>query len=94
MTLDLQPTLTGELMTLRPLCEDDFEELYAVAADPLIWEQHPVRDRWKREVFRGFVDEAVAGGGAFVELDNATGAIIGSSRYHGYRAEQREVEIG
>ena len=92
--MHLQPTLAGALITLRPLVEDDFEELYAVASDPLIWEQHPVHDRWKREVFRGFVDEALANRGAFVVIDNATGRIIGSSRYHGYSAERREVEIG
>lgn len=94
MSLDLQPTLTGELVTLRPLCEDDFEALYAVAADPLIWEQHPAHDRYEREVFRSFVDDALAGRGAFVVIDNATGVIIGSSRYHDYNPKRRDVEIG
>jgi len=49
---DLQPVLTGELLSLRPLREDDFQDLYAVASDPLIWEQHPSRDRHKAEVFK------------------------------------------
>ncbi len=92
--LDLQPVLTGELVTLRPLREEDFEALYAVASDPLIWEQHPARDRYEREVFRTFVDDALAGRGAFVVIDNASAAIIGSSRYHDYSAERRDVEIG
>ena len=92
--MELQPSLRGELLSVRPLCEADFEELYAVASDPLIWEQHPVHDRWKRDVFRGFMHEALQGGGAFAVVDNATGAIIGSSRYHGHDAERSEVEIG
>ena len=94
MTLDRQPTLAGELLTLRPLRADDWEALYAVARDPLIWEQHPDSDRWQEPVFRRFFADALASGGALVAIDNATGAVIGSSRYHGYDAEARVVEIG
>ena len=92
--MNLQPTLVGALVTLRPLGEEDFEELHAVASDPLIWEQHPVRDRWQRDVFRAFMNEALAGRGAFAVIENGTGRIIGSSRYHGHSEERREVEIG
>ena len=52
MPFELQPTLTGKLLWLRPLRADDFHDLYAVASDPLIWEQHPVKDRYRDEVFR------------------------------------------
>ena len=43
--MDFQPVLRGSLLELRPLRADDFDALYAVASDPLIWEQHPQRDR-------------------------------------------------
>lgn len=33
--------------------------MYAVARDPLIWEQHPARDRWKEHVFRKYFEEAL-----------------------------------
>jgi len=49
---DLQPVLKGELLRLRPLRLDDFSSLFAVAADPLIWEQHPASDRYKEEAFK------------------------------------------
>jgi N-acetyltransferase len=94
MAFDLQPTLRGELIDLRPLRADDFDDLYAVASDPLIWEQHPARDRYKREVFSELFRESLASGGALVAVDRATGKIIGSSRYHAYSAETGEVEIG
>lgn len=94
MPFDLQPTLDGELLTLRPLRADDFDALYAVASDPLIWEQHPSSDRHQPAVFHRFFDEAMASGGALVALDTKTGEVIGSSRYHGYDEERREVEIG
>jgi RimJ/RimL family protein N-acetyltransferase len=68
--------------------------LFAVAADPLIWEQHPARDRYQPEVFRAFFDEAVASGGALIATDSRDGQVIGCSRYHGHSAEQSEIEIG
>jgi N-acetyltransferase len=94
MNFDLQPTLTGRLVELRPVRPDDFDTLYAVASDPAIWEQHPIRDRYKKDVFRGFFDEALASGGAFAIIDRATGCIIGSSRYYGYDEARGEIEIG
>ena len=94
MPFDLQPTLTGELLELRPLRQDDFEALYAAASDPLIWEQHPESDRYKRDVFLNFFKGAIASGGAFAVVDRRTGALIGSSRFVGYDESASEVEIG
>jgi N-acetyltransferase len=94
MAFDLQPVLKGELLELRPLRQEDFPELYSVASDPLIWEQHPSNDRYKAEVFREFFREAMASGGALVALDSRDGRIIGSSRFHAYNEERSEIEIG
>lgn len=94
MPFDLQPTLTGKLLELRPLLPSEFESLYAVAADPLIWEVHPNSDRYQRPVFEKFFADALASGGALVVRDLATKEIIGSSRYNGYDPEKCEIEIG
>jgi N-acetyltransferase len=94
MPFDLQPTLRGSLVELRPLRPDDWPALYAVASDPMIWEQHPERDRYTEPVFREFFHKALASGGAFVAIDVVNGQVIGSSRYHGYNEEQSEIEIG
>lgn len=94
MTLDLQPTLAGQLVVLRPLRADDHDALFAVARDPLIWEQHPAKERATREGFRKFFEESLASGGALLASDAGTGEVIGSSRYFGYDAAAREVEIG
>lgn len=94
MHFDLQPTLTGTLVRLEPLEADDFDALYAVALDPLIWEQHPASDRWKADVFREFFREAMASGGALLVRDAADGRVIGSSRYHKYDEARSQVEIG
>ena len=66
MPFDAQPILQGERLELRPLRADDWEALYAVASDWLIWEQHPARNRYEIEVFRAFFDEALASGGTLV----------------------------
>jgi RimJ/RimL family protein N-acetyltransferase len=94
MPFDCQPTLQGHLLELRPLRADDFQGLYAVASDPLIWEQHPFRDRYKEEVFREFFREALESGGALIALDSKDGRVIGSSRFHGYDEANSEIEIG
>ena len=92
--VNLQPHLEGDLLELRPLCEDDFDALYAVSADPELWAQHPASDRWQEDVFRDFFQGALDCEGALVVIDKKTGDMIGSSRYHGYSAEKDEVEIG
>ena len=53
-SFDLQPTLADDILILRPLKEGDLEDLYNVASDPFIWEQHPSKDRCKRDVFELF----------------------------------------
>jgi RimJ/RimL family protein N-acetyltransferase len=94
MPFDSQPTLVGKLVTARPLRPTDHAALYAVAADPLLWEQHPEHERWKPEVFDRLFAESLASAGALVVHDAANGAVIGSSRYWGYDEELSEVEIG
>src|SRR5215475_226727 len=93
-TFDYQPTLRGRLLELRHLRVSDFRDLYAVASDPLIWEQHPVKDRWKETVFKEFFQESLDSGGALIAIDSRGGQVIGSSRFHGYDEQRSEVEIG
>lgn len=94
MVPDRQPVLEGDLVRIRPLVAEDWEALYAVASDPLIWEVHPRPDRWQEPVFRQFFAEALACGGGLAIEDKATGAIIGSSRYDYHVPEEDEIEIG
>ena len=91
---DLQPNLKGELIELRPLSSEDWDDLFSVASDPLIWKQHPKSDRYKEDVFKLFFREALEGGGAFVIIDTKSQQIIGSTRFHGYDPEKSEIEIG
>jgi N-acetyltransferase len=94
MTFDLQPTMTGSLISLRPLRIEDFEPLYTAASDPAIWEQHPESDRYKREVFQHFFNGAIESKGAFAVIEKQSGRIFGSSRYCNLNPLENEVEIG
>jgi RimJ/RimL family protein N-acetyltransferase len=94
MSFDLQPNLKGELLELRPLMPEDRDDLFGVASDPLIWEQHPENDRYKEDVFKIFFKEALESGGGFVIIDTKTQQILGSTRFYGYAPENSEIEIG
>lgn len=94
MNFNVQPVLENEKVILYPLQEEDFELLYATASDPKIWEQHPNKDRWKKEVFTTFFDGALQSKGAFKIVDKATGNIIGSTRFYDYNGEDNSIFIG
>jgi len=59
MIFDLQPTLENNLILLRPLNQEDYDSLYQVAKDPLIWEQHPC-DRSEKNEFEILFKESMA----------------------------------
>ena len=94
MDFDLQPTLKGDLIELRPLEAQDFDALFSAASDPKIWEQHPENDRYQRRVFQRFFDGALESKGAFAIIERKSGRIIGSSRYCNLDLTKREVEVG
>ena len=94
MHFELQPTLRGELVTLRPLRADDWGAVYAAGSDPLIWEQHPYRDRYKEPEFREYFRGAMDSGGAFAVLDRKTGEVIGCTRFYNLDETASQIEIG
>lgn len=91
---DWQPTLTGTTLQLRPLRADDHDALYAVAKDPLIWEQHPDPLRWQPLVFEKFFNAAMASQGALLVTEKNSGRVVGSSRYYDWKPDEESVAIG
>jgi len=94
MKLNIQPTLENDRALLYPLQESDFDVLYAVASDPKIWEQHPNKDRWKKEVFRNFFDGAMLSKGAFKIVNKSTGQVVGCTRFYDYNETEKSILIG
>jgi len=90
----MQPTLGGSLISLRPLAAGDFDALFAVAADPLLWEQHPEPTRYQRDVFERFFHAGMASEGALVAVHNQSKKLVACSRYYDWRPEDSTVCIG
>jgi len=93
--MNLQPNhLNNNRIILEPLQALHFEELYAIASDPLIWEQHPNPNRYQKEVFQTFFEGAINSGGAFIIRNADTGKALGSSRFYDYSRIKDEIKIG
>lgn len=92
--MNLQPALSNELVILKPLLKEDFDLLYKIASDKLLWEQHPNNDRYKKEVFEDFFDIAIQSNSSFVIIDNVTNEIIGSTRFYDYNEIESSIAIG
>jgi N-acetyltransferase len=92
--MDLQPTLEDNLVKLRPLSDADFETLYEVAKDPLIWEQHPEKNRCELPIFKNFFKEAIGSKGAFLIIDKSKNLVMGSSRFKKIEGADNALEIG
>ena len=92
--INFQPILQNKFVTAVPLQQSDFDKLFLAASDPLIWEQHPNKNRWQREEFENYFTGAIRSGGAFLVSDTQTNEVIGSSRYSDYDASTNTVSIG
>ena len=90
----LQPTLEGQRIIVRPIRSEDFAELYSLACDPSVWEQHPAQNRYQEPESRAYFDGALRSGSEFSFVDKATGLLMGSSRYGAFDPDPRKIEIG
>lgn len=92
--MNVQTTLENENVKLVPLNPNDFEELFSVASDPKIWEQHPNKDRYQREVFEKFFQGAIESKGAFKIMDKSSNEVAGSTRFYDYNPKENSIFIG
>ena len=94
MNFSIQKSLENTQFKLIPLQEEDFESVYEVASNPKVWEQHPNKDRYQREVFKNFFQGAMESKGAFKIIDKETNEVLGSTRFYGYNKEDNSISIG
>lgn len=92
--MNVQATLENENVKLVPLNPNDLEELFSVASDPKIWEQHPNKDRYQREVFEKFFQGAIESKGAFKIIDKSSNEVAGSTRFYDYNPKENSIFIG
>lgn len=86
MNFSIQPNLENENYKLIPLKKNHFERLFEVASDPKVWEQHPNKDRYKREVFENFFKGAIESKGAFLIIAKQSNKVLGSTRFYDFDA--------
>lgn len=91
--MNVQATLENENVKLVPLNPNDFEELFSVASDQKIWEQHPNKDRYQREVFEKFFQGAMESKGAFKIMDKSSNEVAGSTRFYDYNPKENSIFI-
>lgn len=94
MSLHLQPKLEGQLVRLIPLQSHDFEDLFLIASDPLIWEQHPENTRYQRDVFNRYFDSGIESQGAFIVRDSQSDELLGCTRFYNYDVSRKVISIG
>lgn len=94
MNFSIQPELENEKYQLIPLSQGDFEALYEVASDPKVWEQHPNKNRFEREVFKNFFNGAIESKGAFKIVEKSSGDVLGSTRFYDFDENKNSIFIG
>ncbi len=91
---DAQPELASSLLALRPLKSEDFDELFAAAGHPEVWASHPAKDRYKRDVFEKYFAFLLNTKSTLAVIDQASGRIIGCSRYYEAPDQPGSISIG
>lgn len=89
-----QQELKSERLILTPLKREDFEEIYSLASDPLLWEQHPNKNRYQPEEFNNYFKGAIESSGAYKISNKSTGQVTGCTRYYDYDAAENSILIG
>lgn len=90
----IQTPLISERIVLQPLKQEDFGEVYAVASDPLVWEQHPNKNRYKQEEFNNYFEGALKSRGAYRIIEKNLGQTMGCTRYYDFDETESSILIG
>ena len=93
--MNFKSNFENEIISLYQIKEEYFEELYSVASNPIIWEQHPENDRWKKEKFSIFLRNGYENEFGFLLIFHKdTKKIIGSTRFYSYDKIDKAIRIG
>ncbi len=93
-TFNIQPCLDGDDVSVRPLDINDYEKLFSVALDRLIWAGHPSKHRYLEKEFLEWFKSALDSNAALVVLDRPGKEIIGSTRFYFPPEKGMDLSIG
>lgn len=89
-----QPVISNQTLSIRPIAESDYDNLFACAADKKLWEGHPSKDRYKSAEFKKWFQKAIDSGATIVVIDKSTNKLIGSSRFYVEESALDDISIG
>ena len=93
--MNFKSNLEDCFLSLSQIKKESFEDLYLVASDPVIWEQHPESDRWKKEKFSIFFFFFLPNKfGLLLIFDTHNNPIFGSTRFYSYNKIDKAIRIG
>jgi len=78
----MQPKLSGINISIRPLVEIDFDDVFSCASDKGIWSGFPSPNMFKLSDFKPYCESAIESEACVVVIDNGSNKIIGLSRYY------------
>ena len=86
MNLEFTTPLEDETIKLVQVEKKHFSDLYNVAKDPKLWDQHNAKDRWQKEIFSKFFNKGLDNeNGLLAIIDKKNNEIIGSTRYYPHK---------
>ena len=87
--------LETENFFLVQTVQSHFDDLYLVASNPMVWAQHPERDRWKEPVFLQFFKKALENDlGCFTIIDKDKNSVVGSTRFYSFDSANKAIRLG
>ena len=93
--MDIKNKLENKNFILKLLNKNDFNVLYNIGKNKKIWEQHPEKERWKKEKFNIFFNKGIENKfGLYGIYDKSKNTIIGSTRYYSYSKKKKSIKIG
>lgn len=93
MAFNTLATLETNNILLRKLELSDYDELYKVASNPLLWQHHPIANPYESAGFKKFFNDALQVGSLCI-IDKSKNAIIGCTRFYNYNALESSIVIG
>ncbi|MDG2442600.1 MAG: GNAT family N-acetyltransferase [Luminiphilus sp.] len=87
--------LETDAFSFEQTTSSDFDPLYEVARNPVVWEQHPEKNRWRRLIFSAFFRGAMENNlGCFTIRYQTAGVVIRSTRFYSHDALGGAVRLG
>lgn len=92
MKLNLTPTLENYKILVRPLENDDYAELFKIAQQPILWENHPISGYSDVE-FKRFFKNAINMGSLLI-IDKLDNRVIGCTQFYDHNTTESSIVIG